>query len=336
MGRNGALNDILSRVSELLGHIAAIGRRLIDFYVGLGLNTRETSVLIWAILFFGFMFCRREVRRSAGAVVHSFFAHAAIPIIAFSGAAYIAVLLVILRSLGIWATDFIKIAVLWFLGTGFSAIFYAKPVDRKYFSWLILRNLYFAAVIEFLVNVRTFPLGVELVLVPGLATLAGLDAVSGMSPEYAAVGRLVKGCIGTVGLIVLFFSLVQIVIAYREVLTISSVLEFALPVALAFWLVPFLYLVHYYGAVQSMLVMIRFGLADDVRLYRVARRAIILACSLSLGRVQFFERNFRFRLWGLTSEQAILDVVDEFRRSWRGRDVRVKREDSTAVEGSEF
>lgn len=90
---------------------------------------------------------------------------------------------------------------------------------------------------------------------------------------------------------------------------------------------PFLVGVRYVSVWQAMLHMIRFGLHENDRLYRFARRSIIRTCGMHLGKAQLFESKFRGRLWGASSEAEVARVMDDFRAEWsQGRRVKADAE----------
>ena len=87
--------------------------------------------------------------------------------------------------------------------------------------------------------------------------------------------------------------------------------------------VPFLVALRFFVIYQTMLHMTRFALRDNVPLYAFARRSILTACGLNLGKAQLFETEFRARLLLANSRQDVDRVMQAFLPAWtHGRRVR--------------
>jgi hypothetical protein len=285
-----------------------------------GLNTRETAVILWVGGFLLFAFTRREILSSVGGLFKLVLTSKFLGGLILVAAAYASLAISLLWLVGYWEPRMTKVTVVWFLGFGLVALFNTKNVDAYYFRRLVLHNVGLAVVVEFVVNVHTFPLPVELLLVPAAFLLVGIQVIADNKPEYALVKKVVAWPLGILGFVSLAYSLAYLIGHIDEVVSTSTLKEFLAPVVLTACFVPFLVAVRYLAVWQTMLHMIRFGLRDDEDLYRFARRSIIRACGAHLGKAQLFESEFRGQLWSATSEREVSRVITKFSRDWeRGR-----------------
>jgi hypothetical protein len=285
-----------------------------------GLNTRETALVVWLVVLAVLLGRRRSVWDALWNVVTSLFQRYVIAAW-LSALIYTGIVIAVLIHFRYWNLELLKGTIVWFFGSALVALFSTEPVGAHYYRQLILRNVAVVALVEFVVNLYTLPLPVELVLVFFMLFLPALQAVSTISPDltgakYDAVRRLISGCLSLLGVFLLLSSVIQIVLHWNETFSLEKGREFALPLVLSVAFVPILYFWKYFGTVQSMLVLVRFGIqGENSDLYRFARRRILGAIGFSVRRADLFSREFRHRLWGASTEDDVLHTIEAFRKS---------------------
>ncbi len=94
-----------------------------------------------------------------------------------------AAITICLAWLGYWRTSMIPTTVAWFVGTAIVGTFSMGGVSEL--RRLATRTVAFAAVVEFVSNAYTFPLPVELLLVPFVVILVTLTSFADRRPEFA-------------------------------------------------------------------------------------------------------------------------------------------------------
>jgi hypothetical protein len=281
-----------------------------------GLNTRETAVVVWLGAVLLFALTKGDVRRSIGGLLKLILTSPWIAGALLMAAAWATASILLLVYVGYWEPPMTRVAVVWFVGFALVALFNTKDVDESYFYRLLLHNLGLAVVVEFIVALHTFPLPVELILVPLAFLLVGSQVIAESDAEFAPARKLIAWCLGLLGATSLAFSLAYVAGHLDEVATAEKIKDFLLPLVLTACFVPFLVGVRYLSVWQSMLTMIRVGLHDNDVLYRFARRSIVGACGVNLLKAQLFASRFRGRLWGATSEAEVTRVVEDFRQTW--------------------
>lgn len=280
----------------------------------LGLDSRETAFVVWAVLIVGYVAVRSAGFRSSAQALLRITVGSILAIFIFAATAYLALTVWLLKVVGYWNSPLTKTTLVWFVGTGLVTAFSTKRKDERYFQRLVLRNVGLAAVITYVMNIHPFPLYVWIVLVPIVLLLAGCLALAQVDPQYAAAEKPCEYVLSGIGIAALTFSIVYVIRHFDELTTGQGGKEFLLPLVLTVSFIPFFYAVALVIVYETTLTMARIRMDDS--LYRRIRREVIRACGLSLARVQLFEDRFRGRLWSGMEEAELKTLMDEFRQAW--------------------
>jgi hypothetical protein len=285
------------------------------------LNTRETAALIWVGLVLVFALAipsGREILVDATKLVSK-------PFVAILLAATTLVAVAIMAGLawlGYWQVSMMPTTVVWFLGTAVVATFSTEGVSEL--RRLAIRTVALTALVEFVSNAYSFPLPIELLLVPTIVAAVTLSWFAGRRAEFSILRKpfavvCVALLIGTITP-----SVVYLVEHVGELASTERAREFLLPLVLTASIIPYFYLVRMAIAWQTALTMLKGQMEEDPALFRAARRAVLSSCHVSLSRIQLFEPVFRWRLGSATSVRDIEDAMRDFKlaareRPWRSR-----------------
>lgn len=281
-----------------------------------GLDTRETAVAAWAVVAFAWAMTLSGVRASLRSILSSLTSRLILSVLL--GAAIWALASVwFLRHEGYWATAMLKATIYWFVGVGLVTIFKLHEPEGTNFERMVRANLSVAAVVAVLTNLYTFPLPVELVLIPSLVVLGGVLAVSQSDVQYAQAAKLLSGCVTTVGVVALSFSLVYLATHFGTVVNRESLRTFTLPLVLTITFIPYWYSVAMWIAYQTTLHMTKWGLRERLDLYKFARRRIVATCAFDIRRVRLFEREYRWSLMNAETREEVTQVLNRFSAACR-------------------
>jgi hypothetical protein len=281
-----------------------------------GLNTRETALAFWLAVFLVFVLLKPGVRRGFASLGKLIFTSTLLFGVIASAAAYAGACAYALDRVGYLDQSMVALAAVWF-SFALAVTFTTRNVDASYYRKVLLRNLGAAALIEFVVNVHTFPLPVELVLVPLSIIFVLMLTVAEGNPEFEQMRKLLAWVAVVPGLVAIVYSINYVARNWSDAVTAEKVKELFLPFVLTAVFLPFAVATKYFVVWQTMLHMIKAGLDDDVNLYRFSRRRVINACGLSLAKAQLFESDYRGRLWGAEDEAAVDAVIARFEARWR-------------------
>ncbi len=242
-------------------------------------NNREIASLVWlgVLLAVVLLASRKDggIFRSLRSLLASF-SHpkVLVPLLLYAG--WVLASLIPASILGVWEPGLWVTTVTWLLLSGLGLLFKFPDVIEEpgFFKLAIMRLVQTAVLIEFVANLASFALWVELVL-QALALVFGMaSAVASSDPEHAQVTRLANGYFVTYGLLAAIWGLSQLVSDWSTFDHGDLLREFLLPI----WLTPvalvYVYALAVYAAYETANVQIRF--ASKGRVLAKQRLAMIL------------------------------------------------------------
>jgi hypothetical protein len=165
------------------------------------LNSRELAAVIWLGVFIIWAVRIPGVRTSLRGVIRSFLEVKILgPISVYI--LYIAAWLWLADAFGLWETSLLKETVIWFVITGFPFLLRFDQVgkDERFFRKAILSVIGISAFLEFFMNITTFHLAFELLLLPVLTTLSLMVALADSRTEFKSVKRPLEVALATIAL----------------------------------------------------------------------------------------------------------------------------------------
>ena len=147
------------------------------------------------------------------------------------------------HRVGAWNRGLLKDTIAWFLVYGFATVFSATRAAKEdcYFRRALLSALSLSALMQFLLNLHTFHIAVELVLQPFVTFLLILGAVSALEPRTIAVKKLMDWLLGIVGAWVMVGTLLGLWQSWRGIDPKQTGLAFAFSIWLPLAMLPFVY-----------------------------------------------------------------------------------------------
>jgi hypothetical protein len=190
------------------------------------------------------------------------------------------------QQVGIWELAMTKATVVWVVASGIALYFgVSKALSSKgFFKSALARSLGISVFVEWLVNMQSFPLIVE-VLVQLLALLCvGVGAVARRDPTHEKVAKLANSVLVGIGLASLMWAGWHLVAQRSGVDWPLQGRELLLP----FWLTPsalvFVYLLTMFAGFE--LAFMRIGLKAGQRRTWQLKAAYVSAVGLRLGRMR--------------------------------------------------
>lgn len=248
------------------------------------LNSREIATLIWLGAFLLFALRKRDVRRSAGAVVRALFQRKLLLLFGLA-AGYCAACVWVLWRIGAWEWTNLKTTILWALAFAFVAMMDMRKLEQgpKTLWALAKEALGVAAIVLFIGEFYTLPLWGELLLVPFLTVVGLMLVIAEGKPEHAIVMKPL-GCIQVAGgLGILAYSVYRIVEDFRNFATLTTAREFGSPILLSLMFLPFLYGLILYMAYERALIRLSFSMHDEgLRRYAILCGAVAFRANFDL------------------------------------------------------
>lgn len=204
---------------------------------------------------------------------------------------YVAVMVVIFEKIGFWDISATKDTILWTLGSAFAAYFSLNKVtqDKNYFKSVILDTLKFALLLEFIVNLYTFSLPVELLVIPIVSFIVILNVFTESKPEYKQLSKLLNLILGVFGLFLLAFTVKEIVLDFQNFASLKNLRDFFLPPLFSIALLPFIYIMALFMQYEKF--FIRIDMANkNPEIAKSAKRKVLAACHINLSKLNKVSR----------------------------------------------
>lgn len=276
-------------------------------------NNRERAVAVWLAVFITWALTRRSIREALWAALKSAL-HPKLALSWVAMLAYVGTIVTLLQWWRFWDGSLIKDTVYWVVGVGgVSLVQVGSGGGTKGLKAALRGAVGVTIALEFVVDLHTFSLLVEMVLVPLAALLVGMSVVAGASEEYTPVRKALDGLLGVLGLFLIAKAVSGIMAAPEALVTADTARLFALPPLLTVLYLPFLYAYGLFVTYESLFIRLGFFLKDDPALRSFAKRRIILACRANLWALERFSRFGPARFSGLEDRADVAQMVDDFR-----------------------
>lgn len=224
------------------------------------LTTREWAAVIWAVVLVVAGIATPFSRRTFAPVLRMLlgFWQLQVAVAAFLGWA---VLVCYVGSLlGAWSTSLLKDTVAWIVIYGFASVFSANRAAKEehFFRRAALAALSVSALMQFVLNLHTFGIVVELFLLPVVTFLVLLEAVAGMDSKTRPVQNLVNGLLVLLGLWVVIATARGLVGSWRGIDPEETGVAFAFSIWFPLAMLPFVYALSLVMAYETVLGLSSF------------------------------------------------------------------------------
>jgi len=260
------------------------------------ISNRETAILVWTAVFFGWTLSVKSLRRSILDVFRAFIVW---KIASVFGAflIYAALLALTFYKAGFWNLGLLKDTLVWGLGT--AAIMLFRSVGAKnwsYFKDVIKDTLKWTIILEFVSDFYTFSLPTELILVPVLVFIGMLIAYADafkdkFTGDQQRVGPLLKNLLSIIGFVLFGFVTYKTITKTNDLLTTENLKSFLLPVFFTLLFLPFVYAVALVSAYENLWIRLDFLTSHNHYLTRKLKWSIFKVANLSLTKLSNISEN---------------------------------------------
>lgn len=258
------------------------------------LNNREIAIGIWLIIIFLWALSKKDVRPYIRNLLRVFFNRKIIiPLIAMI--LYIALMVVAFEKIGFWDISATKDTILWTLGSAIATYFSLNKLaqDNSYFKNMILDNLKFVLILEFILNLYPFSLLTELIIMPIISFIVMLNGFTESKPEYKQISKVLNFILVIFGLLLFAFTIKDIIHDFQNFASLKTLRDFFLPALFSIALLPFLYVMALLIQYEMFFNRIDFANKNPVIANYVKRR-VFAACHINLSKLNKVSRRAGF------------------------------------------
>lgn len=247
------------------------------------LNNREISLFVWIILFFTWASFNKGVRSTFVKLIKHFLKRPILLIHSFI-IPYISIIIYFLFVCDFWNFSMLKDSIIWVLGTGFITLIYVNKFsnDENNFKKYIFDTIKLIVVFEFIFNLYSFSLPVELILIPSLAILGGIEAIASLYPKYKILLKPIKFILTVLTLTIIVFTFYKIFNDLDNFLSFANLKLLLLPIILSISLIPYLYVIALYLSYEMFFLKIESIFRNEKDFIKPVKKTMLILCKLNL------------------------------------------------------
>tara|TARA_R110000823_G_C15946378_1_gene501031 strand:+ start:3842 stop:4708 length:867 start_codon:yes stop_codon:yes gene_type:complete len=258
-------------------------------------NNREIALILWlAVIVLAVLLSK--LRKSLVPIVKILASKMFLIIFSLIGA-YLFGIILLLKNLEVWQTSNLKDVLFWLFTVGLILVF--KINDAKsnaYFKGIFLSAIKWTIILEFVVNLYSFSLFTEIVILPVLVFLAMTQAVAEMDDKHKVVSKFLQNVISIAGLSIFCYSLYKTVINFEAVLTFQNLVSFLLPSTITILFIPFVYFLALYSTYESYFIHLDFMTVKKDKV-KETKKLILGIANINLDKLLRIKKNFEKRVF---------------------------------------
>lgn len=283
-------------------------------------NTRELSLGIWIFISICYLLLNKHIRKSLFNVIKAAFNPLFIKVYIHM-ILYVFVITYFLYLIGFWNTSLLKDTILWFISTGIISAFRAvdKGKNFNYFIELAKDYVKITIILEFIINLYTFSLIGELILIPFVFFINMLIIILDTFPEYQneksePTKKLLKFINAILGLYIIFNSILLAIKNIKDVGSISNLNSLLLPPILSLLFLVFIYFLALWASYEEIFTRIQFGENKSKKLIAYIQFKIFLLCHVNINRVNNFWKLNGLRVLNIKNNSDFLEVISNHKQ----------------------
>lgn len=220
---------------------------------------------------------------------------------------YVGVVVYWLAELDLWNAEQLKNTIFWCASVGCMSLFKLESIkkDKHFFKRSVIDNLKLLAVFQFVVGVYTFPLWIEILLVPILAMAGSMVSIAESDQKYHQVRSLLEHIFSLFGFLLIVYTIYKLTTDFAEFGKINTVYDFFVPPLLTFCYLPFIYSMLIYSTYEKEFFNLEQSISNERHVY-LAKIYAILFFNVQL---QLLERwRHRVRMVKVDSHAELWDT----------------------------
>lgn len=258
-------------------------------------NNREIALLFWiGLVILAVLFT--TLRKSLAPIFK--IATGKIFLIIFSLiAVYLSGIILLLINLGVWQLSNFKDVLFWLFSVGLISVFKINDANSNaYFKGIFFSAIKWTIILEFFVNLYSFSLLTEIIILPVLAFLGMTQIVAEMDEKHKMASKFLQNVIAVAGLLIFSYSLYKTVVNFNTVLTFQTLVAFLLPSTVTILFIPFLYFLALYCTYESYFVNLDFMTVKKDKVKEV-KGLILRIANVNLDKLLRIKKNFTTRVF---------------------------------------
>ncbi|MFN3757996.1 MAG: hypothetical protein ACK4SF_02175 [Algoriphagus aquaeductus] len=258
-------------------------------------NNREIALLLWiAVIVLAVLLSK--LRKSLFPIIQILTKRLFLIIFSLIGA-YLFGIIILFKNLEVWQNSNLKDVLFWLFTVGLILVFKINDAkSNSYFISIFLSAIKWTIVLEFVVNLYSFSLFTEIIILPVLVFLALTQAVAEMDEKHKVVSKFLQNIIAIAGLSIFSYSLYKTVINFDAVLTFQNLVSFLLPSTITILFIPFVYFLALYSTYESYFIHLDFMTIKKDKV-KETKKLILRIANINLNKLLRIKKNFEKRVF---------------------------------------
>lgn len=228
------------------------------------LNNREIAIALWLVAISVYIFSSSKmtaIRNGFKSILAAFFVRKIISVLCLM-VAYMAIVIYLLYELELWNFEQLKNTIFWCVSVGFMSLLKLEKIkrDKLFFKHSVLDNLKLLAILQFVLGIYTFPIWVEVLLVPILVLLGAMLVITETDKKHHQVRIFVEYCLTSFGVIIIAYTLYMLMTDFSEFGQTKTAYDFFIPPMLTLFYLPFIFFMLVYSTYEQVFVRLRFAI----------------------------------------------------------------------------
>lgn len=229
-------------------------------------------------------------------------------------------MIIILIKCGFWEKRLLKDTVIWFITTGLISCGKAigKAKDAEYFKEQIKNNFKLIVILQFVLNLYTFSFIVEVILMLVMTILSVCIVILDIKEEFKnESGRKLKRLLNIIQsfivLLILYYSIREIIINIGNIIIIDKIKDVALPIILSSMFIIYIYLFCIYSSYEQLFIKLSFKRTIDDKIRFFLKVRVIIFCNINIKRINcFIERSNIMRSY-VRNKKEVQDLIYNYK-----------------------
>lgn len=277
-------------------------------------NNRELATGIWLVIAAVWAGRQAGIRKAFSKLPKAFF-HWKIVTPIFLMAGYLWLEVWLLRQWKLWDISLLKDTIYWFFLTGF--VLLMNYMDKKngvaFLKKTAIECVAVTVFLQFLLNLYSFPLWGELILIPVAAFLGAASVLTETDSDCAPAKSFLEWVQVIIGIVMAVYLIRMTWVHRSELFETNLLLNVLLPILLTFLFFPFLYATKLVANYEMFFVRLQFVISENEDLRKYTRLKTLLHCHINLPRLDQFEKFLLNHLWDTRDQAGINRIIANFK-----------------------
>jgi hypothetical protein len=295
------------------------------------LNNRELAITFWLIACLVYLLASKKmgaVRKAYRRLLSVFFGRHNLSVLTLM-LLYMVLIVYALSNVNLWNVDQIKNTVFWCASVGYLSLFKLESIkkNKSFFFYSVINNLKLLAIIQFVVNVYTFPFLVEIAMVPFLVIIGAMTAITDKDKKYIQVKRLLDALLLAFGFIVICFTIYMLATRLGEITNEKTLYDFIIPPLLTLLYLPFIFFMMVYSTYETIYIRLKYAI-NDRKLRILAKIYAIVVFNIRLSLIE--------RWWSHVAREKVKshkELIDSLKHIFKVRNAEKSPIEIPASEG---